>query len=197
MQGRRLVRAMGERERDASGRGRRGEDGAARDRASSRGRGLVCRRLSRSRISPAPSPQPPPAPPARGARWAGPARTRRGEGGRGGGEGGAAGGRVWLQLTLFFFPSFFTPFSFQTGKSAARAVASFSLAFARDPRTPLPSGGRAESPAAARARGAERGARGLPRRHMAAGTPRAPAGAAPSSPEARRLRPAAPEPGSG
>nr|XP_036848507.1 basic salivary proline-rich protein 2-like [Manis javanica] len=48
------------------------------------------------------------------------------------------------------------------------------------------------------ARGPASGARGgLPRRHMAAAAPRAPRGAAPSSPSARRLCPAAPAPGSG
>lgn len=108
---------------------------------------------------------------------------------------------MWFQLNFFPPLSFFTPFSFQTGKSVPRSGSAF------PPRVSLPDPGPGSCPGASwwgerrepicsRGRGA-RGAGPASARHMAAAAQRAPRGAAPSSPEVRRRRPAAPEPGSG
>lgn len=95
----------------------------ARPRPSARGR--------RVRAPPLQPVRPGPLPSRPAGQAAGPAlRGRARAGARGGGEGGAAGGRRPCgssSLFFFFLPllSFFTSFSFQTGKSVPRSGSVF------------------------------------------------------------------------
>lgn len=162
--------------------------------------GQASARSPAGRCGPAPCP-PGPA--------AGQALRGRAQGVEGGArEGLPVGGDHVVPAHSFFFSSsssspsrsFFTSFSFLTGKSVREAVSVFPPGpVLPNPGPPLPSG--RELPLGAGVGGG--GGRGdrargqLPRRHMAAAAPRAPRGAAPASPKVRRLRPAGPEPSSG